>query len=207
VGGQVENVTLDNSNYSNSPTFDTAVSLSNNTLLFGFPRANNEKGTQAGEVVIYSFESDSRVKSRTLLSPDGASYSNFGENVKVDEDILIVIGQRSAANYSDAAEQAYIYNRGNDGQWVPGQTLTGTLSDGRTWNSLRDSIDVDGDTLFIGSPVNDGHVFVYNRDSSNSWNQTQLLEVAFELGVYGDFGSAIAIDGDIALIGANGLSQ
>lgn len=208
VGGIVESLQL---SHPNGTSFSrTEVSISQNTLVVGSPADDNEFGRSAGSVYLYEKNADNEWQfTQELLPPGGADSREFGSTVKLDENLLLVRGDSPLlANGSvQYIEQVYIYEKDDANQWVLSQTLVGTLPDGRIYSWLGDSFDVDGNTLFIGSEVNNGYVFVYALSEQSLWEQIQVLSTDVEFSVFADFGSAVVVDGNRALIGAAGSEE
>lgn len=208
VDGRVEQLQISHPN--GSSLYETAVSHNQTTLAIGFPQDDNEFGRRAGIVFIYEKTATNEWQLfQELLPPAGIGSGKFGSNVKLDEGLLMVRGYSPLFidGRTREIEQVYIYTKDSANQWVLAQSLVGTLPDGRIWFKFGDSFDINGDNLFVGSDVNDGYVFVYSRNEQNEWDQVQVLSVDYELGVYGDFGSAVALSGNTALIGAAGSEE
>ena len=78
-----------------------------------------------------------------------------------------------------------------------------TASDGESADSLGQSVAISGDTAIVGAPTNNGNqgrAFVYLR-TGPVW--VQQAELSASNGAAGDrFGLSVAIDGNIAIIGA-----
>ena len=74
------------------------------------------------------------------------------------------------------------------------------------WDSFGYSVDIDGDLLIAGSTIHpvatrEGAAYVYRRQSDGTWAEEAVLLAPD--GAYSDyFGCAVAIDGDIAVVGA-----
>ncbi len=66
------------------------------------------------------------------------------------------------------------------------------------------SLALDGDTLVVGAPLegNSGAVYVFTR-SGTSWSQQTYLK-ASNIGTGDNFGTSVAISGDMLVIGADG---
>ena len=120
---------------------------------------------------------------------DGAAGDNFGNAVAIDGDVAIV-----GTRYGDAA---YIY-RFNGEHWLKEYQLTGTPGDG-----FGIAVDISGDVAIIGAWQHNGTGAAYIYVSNGvTWDQkTKLLA---DGGAEADhFGIAVAIDGDLAIVGAD----
>lgn len=86
-----------------------------------------------------------------------------------------------------------------------------TASDPEHYATYGYSVAIEGDVCFVGSERDDnengegaGSVYVLNYDSvSGTWSETQKI-IAGDGGTYANFGSAVSIDADVALIGSTG---
>jgi hypothetical protein len=93
---------------------------------------------------------------------------------------------------------------GSSGTWTQAAKLT--ASDGATFDRFGFSVAVSGDVVLIGAPVDDdqgsnsGSAYVFDG-SSGTW--TQAAKLTASDGASGDrFGTSVATDGDVAVIGA-----
>lgn len=138
-----------------------------------------------------------------LIASDGAAFDEFGLPVAVDGDTA-VIGARLRDEGGFDSGAAYVFIRGNDGTWTEQQKLT--ASDGAANDFFGMRVAIDGDTIVIGAEADDddgassGAAYVYTR-SAGVWSEQQKLTASdAEAGDW--FGSAVAVDGDTAIIGA-----
>jgi len=129
------------------------------------------------------------------LTPDDGG-GTFGRSVAGDEDIILV-GASGAA-------KAYVFER-SDESWS--QTAELTANDGWLGDFFAWSVAVSGDLALVGAPEDDdngaasGSAYVFERDPNGVW--LQAAKLLAEDGQAGDsFGDAVAIDGDVAVIGA-----
>ena len=121
---------------------------------------------------------------------------SYGYNVHIDGDTAIV-GARFENNAQGAA---YIYTRSGT-TWSQQQKLT--ASDAQNSDRFGCDVEIDGDTVVIGSMLDDtqrGAAYVFTR-SGTTWSQQQKL-VASTRTDYDQFGEAVAINGDTIVVGA-----
>jgi hypothetical protein len=137
--------------------------------------------------------------------------SMFGSSLAISKDALIV-GSADDSTDKSAAGSAYVFTPA-DGHWVQSQRLTGDPVS--TDASFGYSITMSGDYAMIGAPrvkaitgaaavvmVDPGEVFVFHRGAAG-WKQTQRLRAMLPR-QNDSFGSAVAMFGGNALIGACG---
>jgi hypothetical protein len=135
-------------------------------------------------------------------SPDGA---NFGFSIALDSDTAVIGADRTTLTDDGQRHQgaAYIFQKGSDGSWTQMQKLT--ASDFGAEAQFGNAVALSGDTALIGaynSTINEnfyqGAAYVFTR-SGTTWTQTQKL-VADDGAGGDDFGTAVALDGNRALI-------
>jgi hypothetical protein len=147
------------------------------------------------------------------LTPTGGQYDDgFGVSLAIDGD-TVVVGARNedlgGILYDQGA--AYVYVRPVGGWADMTQTARLTASDPRGYCRFGVSVAISGDTLVIGAhQCVAAYVFVKPAAGWADMNQTARLDSSSA--IYDYFGYAVAIDGDVAAIGAvwddvNGNSQ
>lgn len=131
-----------------------------------------------------------------VLYGDGTRSGSFGQSVAVSLDALVV-GQPTSSSGLGAA---YVF-RNISGAWTHEQTLSEALPVG--FESYGTAVAISGDTIIVGEwdSLNlSGTAFVYVR-SAGVWQlQAQLVPSDSTSG--DEFGVAVALEGDTALIGA-----
>lgn len=138
-----------------------------------------------------------------LVPPIGADEDAYGWAVALDGDTLMV-GTPYDITEADNAGAVYVYTW-NGTTWVFAQQLT--TSDAAAEDDFGIAIALEGDTAMISSILEDeaGAVYVFERDGG-VWGQTQKL-VPDDNAADDLFGISIALEGDLALIGAPGDTQ
>lgn len=145
-----------------------------------------------------------------LMAADGESNTYFGAAVSVDGDIALV-GAGYGNEYHGAA---YVFERNAGGTNNWGQVAKLTASDSIMIHSFGCSVSVAGNVALIGAIGNEfnrGSAYVFEKrlslsvrdGGSNEW--VQVAKLIADDGVASDeFGYEVALDGDVALIGAPG---
>ncbi len=130
-----------------------------------------------------------------LIASDAAAGDNVGYSVSIDGDTAIVGRLDNSAD---------IFTRDLAGRWSQQAKLTASdVAAGQ----FGYSVSIDSDTALVGAYGSDssyGAAYVFTRDSSGAWTQQAKL-TASDAGIEGYFGRSVSIDGDTALIGANGI--
>ena len=148
----------------------------------------------------------------------------FGVSAALDGNTL-VIGASNEGNTAGCFDlnpppgsgAAYVFVRDGGGNWTEQAFLKASSPDGGDW--FGSSVAVDGDTVIVGasfedssatgvngnqtdnSAENSGAAYVFVRDGGGNWNEQAYLKAPVVNS--GDwFGSAVAVIGDTAYVGA-----
>ena len=193
------------------------LSADNGAAQYGFGRAIAIDGDTAFVAAlnapaggaVYVFERVAGVWAQVqqlnaIDSPDGA---NFGFSIALAGDTAVIGADRTTLTDDGFRHQgaAYIFEKGDDGLWTQAQKLT--ASDFGAEAQFGNAVALSGDTALIGaynSTINDnayqGAAYVFTR-SGTTWTETQKL-VADDGAGGDDFGNAVALDGNRALVAA-----
>ena len=146
----------------------------------------------------------------------------FGNALALDGDTLVVgaFGEWSAAtgvngdqsdNSAELAGATYVYTRDGAGAWSQQAYLK--ASDTDSIDQFGSALALDGDTLVVGAPESflctgcdtttetGGKVYVFVRDAAATWTQQAMLQPA-NVERFHRFGSAVALEGDMLVVGA-----
>jgi hypothetical protein len=134
-----------------------------------------------------------------LLAPDGSVEDYYGFAVAVSGDTAVIGAHRDESWRGSA----YVFVRAG-GVWAFQQKLT--PADAVSFKEFGYSVAIDGDTVLVGANCDDewqldrGAVYVFTR-TAGVWTQQQKLISSDGAG--GDqFGTAVALQGDTAMVGA-----
>lgn len=162
-------------------------------------------GVGAGSVAVYRKSGGVWTEEADLTRSPADPGAWFGYCVATDAQ-RIVIGAPYARTPTVKTGAASVYRFETGTGWVLEQTITppsGAASDLFGW-----SVAISGDRLLAGSPgrntgvgADAGVVYAY-RYNGAAWVLEQTLAGAAAAGA--DFGHAVALDGDLALVGAPG---
>jgi hypothetical protein len=178
----------------NYDSFGQTVDIEGDTLVVGAFMANLPGAEDAGSVYVYHRSGGVWSQQAKLVGPNPAGSGWFGSTVSLSGEELAV------GSYQNAA---YLFRR-TGGLWSPADTL-GMPAGSNAYGYGR-AVALQGDTLLLGAPMesvnlvpNAGAVYVMNR-SGGTWQQTKRLVAPTALS--GDaFGSVLALDGDVAVVG------
>lgn len=139
-----------------------------------------------------------------IVSPDGAP--TFGCSVAISGDYA-AIGARGDGDSGSGAGAVYVAHRGAGDSWDVGVKLH--AADGQASDGFGQSAAISGDYLIAGAPGEDqlgtdaGAAYIFHRTGPNSWDEgTKITPPDGQ--AYDGFGGSVAIDGDYAIVGAEG---
>lgn len=182
--------------------FGRSVSLDGDTALIGADR-EDEGGGDSGAAYIFVRSGTSWNQEAKLVAGDSGNSNYFGYSVSVDGDMaLIGAYQGESAGYTSPGA-AYVFVR-NDTSWDEQAKLTAEEPGSR--DRFGNSVCLNGDTAIIGGPDNNnyasdsGSAYIFVRNQTE-WSQQSILHIG-DTAEGDQFGSAVSVDGDTALIGA-----
>jgi hypothetical protein len=184
--------------------FGDAVAIDGDLAVVTAP-ADDDLARDAGAAYVFQRSGDGWLQVAKLTASDGAQDDEFGWGAAVSGDTIMVgAWAHDGAGHNNGA--VYVF-REVGGTWQQVQKLVASDPDTTGWFGLR--IALQGDTALIGAPsahdadgVANGAAYVFRR-ISDTWQEVARLTPTTRL--YPDyFGHSVALDGDTAVIGANG---
>jgi len=189
------------SDTSTGDLFGAAVAVDGVTFVVGAP-ANDGDGSGAGAAYVFVRDGATWLQEQRLAPTDPAADNSFGAAVAVDGDTAVVGAPGSAVS----AGAAYVFTRVGS-TWTQQTKLTAGV-DAAAGDELGAAVAVDGDTVIVGSPMDDdngidsGAVYVFTRAGAVWGAPTKLTSIT---GIASqELGRALALQGDTAIIGAPG---
>ncbi|MCC7291626.1 MAG: hypothetical protein IT449_06160 [Phycisphaerales bacterium] len=167
--------------------YGQAVALTDESLLIGCPYGNED--------FVEAFVSEGNHWSlvQQISPPSTWRGSSFGASLAIFGDTLLV----GSSSYS--APSVVVYSRVG-GSWVERQQLPADDGDDQYGRSLS----LDGGVAIIGAPQafqGEGRAHLFTRDGSGPWQRVARLKAA-DATNSDQFGTAVSVKGDCALIGA-----
>jgi hypothetical protein len=189
--------------------FGYAVGIRGNTVVVGAPK-DDDKGWASGSAYVFERNqggADAWGQTAKVVAPDGVVYDGFGWSVAIGGS-TVVVGVPLDDDYGNASGSAYTFARmGNT--WVRENKPIAT--DGATDDEFGLALAVSGDTAIVGAYYDDdngsysgsAYVFARNQGGANAWGQ--VTKITATDGATDDyFGIAVAVSGDILVVGAYG---
>ncbi|MDB6137849.1 MAG: hemagglutinin protein, partial [Verrucomicrobiaceae bacterium] len=170
----------------------TAVWTKGGDALVGAPGDVDAAGKATGSVRVLASTSGVWAVQAKLTPVPAVEGGQFGQALARDGNVIVV----------GAAEAAYVFQFSN-GAWSQAAILT--ASDGTANDAFGSSVAVLGNTILVGAPHKDyaiGQAYVFIHDDTG-W--TEVAQLAPASTVENDnFGSAVALTGNLALVSAPG---
>lgn len=179
--------------------FGRSVSLFNDTLVIGAVSSLN--GAESGVVYVFTRSGISWQQQATLVAEHGSAGDGFGASVSISGDTIVV----GAAGDDDKGAESgamYVFVRSGTA-WQQQAKLT--AGDGAAGDNFGFAAAIDGDTIVVGAPFDDGKGSAYTfLRSAGTWQQQAKL-LAYGGSAVGDrFGCSVAIGYDTLVVGADG---
>ncbi|KPK72508.1 MAG: hypothetical protein AMJ79_15680 [Phycisphaerae bacterium SM23_30] len=196
-------------NYGNY--FGISVDIDDDIILVGNPGPGGGHSPPAdpmiGSAYIFRYQDPNWIQESRLTASDAAPYSYFGDRVALEGNTAMAGAYGVDASTGAVYVFEYLIPQGSaEPNWI--QTAKLTASDGNIYDNFGSSIALDGETLIIGSPYDDDHgdssgsAYIF-RYKGNTWTEQAKLTAA-DAAAEGNFGCSVAIDGNLAVIGATG---
>lgn len=199
-GGWTQTAKLAAPDGASDDTFGRAVALDGDTALVG------AYGTDTGAGAAYVFSGGDGSWSFDTDLGSGVDLDRndgFGWDVAVDGGTALVGAGGDQDPNGDFAGSAYVFSR-SGGSWSRAAKLA--AGDGDSNDFFGKRVALSGDVALVGSPDDDpgasdaGSVYAFGRDGGN-WNQHAKL-TARDGDADDNFGESVAVDGDVAVVGA-----
>ena len=177
--------------------FGQSVAIDGDTAVVG-ARRDDDGGSSSGSAYVYTRSGTTWTQQQKLVASDASASAGFGGSVAIDGDTIVI-----GANGDQGSGSAYVFTRSGT-TWTQQQKLTAieaAATDLFSW-----SVDVDGDTIAVGNPLDDdggsgsGSVELFTR-AGTVWTRQQEL-TASDPAADDEFGVSVAVDGDTAIVGA-----
>ncbi|MCZ7684310.1 MAG: hypothetical protein M5U28_38260 [Sandaracinaceae bacterium] len=201
-----EQAKLEASDGATNDFFGTSVALDGDTALVGASYDDTSRGANAGSAYVFVRSGPTWTEQARLEASDGAAGDIFGASVALDGDTALVGAIGDDTSRGTNAGSAYVFVRSGP-TWTEQARLE--ASDGATNDVFGASVALDGDSALVGMRWDDtargadaGSAYVFVR-SSTTWTEQAKLE-ASDGAAYDYFGTSVALDGDTALVGADG---
>jgi len=191
--------------------FGISAAVDGNRLVVG-ASCQDSPATDAGKVYIYEWNGSVYVEVAQLTASDAQASSYFGISVAIGGNRLVV-GATGEDTAGVSAGKVYIYDWDtNTSTYVEVTQLTATDAGAYDWFGSSVALSSDGNRLVVGACGEDtagvkaGKVYIYDWDTNTSTYVEVTQLTASDAGVWGYFGSSVALSGnsDRLVVGAAG---
>jgi hypothetical protein len=192
--------------------FGYSVGLSGDTALIGAPfdEPTTTLSNNHGSAYIFTRSAGVWSLQQKLVAGDAAIGDNYGFSVSLEADSALVGAPRANVSSVSDSGAAYVHVRSGS-SWTQQRKLSpAPASDASASDQFGQSVALSGETALIGAfqddhtlpqvASNGGSAYVFLR-SGTTWSQQAKL-VAADTGNDNRLGSSVALDGDIAVLGA-----
>ena len=185
---------LTRSGGTNGDGFGSAIAIDGNTLLVGSEKADSG----VGAVYLFTRNATGWRETGRLTPQGGQAGDGFGAGI-------VVAGDRAYVSTGASRRRGAVFVFRKSGEtWTPETTITPV--DTTPNPTFGQAVAASGNRLMIGAFRADsatGAVYVYSRDASGNWKMdVRLSPPGPTTGRNSQFGSAILLRGDTAIIGA-----
>ena len=188
--------------------FGTSVAVAGDIAVVGAFDAKVGDNYQQGAAYVFAKADGTWTETQKLVASDGAGMANFGAAVAIaNGDILV---SAVGANVDGQSNQGAVYVFANEGGvWTETRKLV--ASDGGSGDAFGNAIAASGAQALVaakGATIDgqtlQGKVYVI-ASTGGTWSEQQIL-LADDGAANDLFGGSLAIDGDVAIIGAPTLT-
>jgi hypothetical protein len=194
--------------------FGCSVALSGTFAIVGAYRedgGSTDPSPNAGAAYIFERNISGVWEEKAILHASTMSGNEyFGYAVAVDGSYAIVGAYADGISGNTNAGAAYIFEQDGSGTWAQKPVLT--ASDSHSNDYFGRSVAISGNRAVIGAPQEDGGlgdplldsgaVYVFERNGSGNWIENPVILHASNAGANDWFGCAVALSGDLAVLGA-----
>lgn len=192
---------------SDNDEFGHSVSIQGDALVAGSPNGQNKSRAQ-GTAYVFRYDGSSWDDEWKFEWNDAMENDRFGWSVAIEtggpEGDVVVIGAPGDGYMAQSPGYAVVHRNTGSGWDYPGTKVT--ASDGMNYDGFGTAVAVNQNTALIGAPLHDfggvdaGAAYVF--DYSRGWDETAKLVARDEEDEFEYFGTSVAVDGDVAVVGA-----
>lgn len=186
--------------------FGWQIAIENNTAVIGSVADYNDEGLDTGVAYVYEFDEATETWGETQqLSPLELDVEDFfGSDIYLQGDLLAISARKEGSNGVNSGA-VFVFEKDQIG-WS--QTAKLIPVDGGVEDYFGFRIDGDGDRLIVsgyGAENETGSVYIFKNGNSGWEQEARLNSPELEEGDW--FGSGIAIEGDVAIVGARNHNE
>jgi len=183
--------------------FGASVAISGDSVVVGAFQ-DDDGGTDSGSAYVFVRSGSSWSQQAKLTADDAVAFDYFGISVAILGD-SVVVGAQQYSLFGGEPGSAYVFTRSGS-TWSQQAKLT--ASDAASSDAFGSSVAISGDTVVVGSPLDDdggsgsGSAYVFTRSDTTWFEQAKLTASDHNTG--DSFGDSVAISGSRVVVGAQG---
>lgn len=207
------------SDRNNNDNFGFSVAVSGDHIVVGaYQEDEDASGTAflsgAGSAYVFERIGGVWIQAQKIVSSDRNSADNFGYSVSISGNQLVVGAYQddedaTGGAYFSGSGAAYVFEKGTEGTWGEIQKIV--ANDRAASDYFGASVGISGDRIIVGAYQEDenasgggtlsnaGSAYIFEKNGS--WGQVQKI-VAADRGASDNFGYAVAIDNNHAIVSA-----
>lgn len=186
-------------------SFGAAIAQSGDWLAVGAPSLTVDDATFYGAVYLFRRDANSATgwtQFKRLIASDGGEFAQFGDEVALQGDTLIVSASRMRVDGFAQKGQVYVFmrNHGGTDNWGEVTRFSGAYNQ---FDYFGDSLALQGNTLVVGASGVDkttiaytGVAYIYTRTATSAADWTLVKEIQSAGTVDREFGVSVGIRSD-----------
>ncbi len=188
--------------------FGAAVAIHDDTVVVGAPKATFPEDS-TGKAYVFTLGSSSWELTDEVVADDGVDGDKFGSSLAFNGKWLVIGAPAGGIGPASNTGSVYVFEKPGS-IWKKEKELTPDKA--KNGDDFGRAVALSGYTVLVGAPNNNvggtgtskGAAYVFVKDKS--WYLSQTL-TASDGAAEDGFGTAVALDGDTALIGAPGNDE
>ena len=190
-------------------SFGQSVGISGDSVVVGAP-GNSDDGDSSGSAYVFTRSGTTWSEQQKLTASDAETFDSFGISVGISGD-TVVVGVEGDDDAADAAGAVFSFKRSGT-TWTEHQKLT--APDAGDSDIFGRSVGIDGDSVIVGAYIDTvggvsaaGSAYMYSTLGGSSFQPIDKVTAIADIQDGDGHNAAVAIDGDVAVIGAHKFSN
>jgi len=183
--------------------FGNRVAIDGDTIVVGAKYWDSASDDFVGSAYVFTRTAGTWTQQGHLTADDGAASDEFANAVAISGDLIVIGSRFDDTDAGIDAGSAYVFAR-SGGTWSQQDHLF--ADDAIAGDFFGVAVAISGDTIVVGSRLDDtvaaihsGSAYVFTRVGA-TWSQQGRL-FASDAGIGDEFGEAVALAGDTAVVG------
>jgi hypothetical protein len=190
----------------NNDWFGFHLAMDGTTLAVGAQNDDTTAGLDAGSVSIFRFANSQWQPVQYIKASDGTTGANFGSNLSLYGDFMVVGAERDTVPGVGRAGSAYVFTRDTNGQWNQSAKLVSSAP--AVDDFFGSAVGISGKTVVVGAEkadvgaVDSGSVQTFEfQEGNHTWVPGEIITSGLNQGSE-FFGSDLAFSNGLLLVSA-----